>query len=72
MRAFFIVQTEDWRPMPRKPNYAFERREREKSKAQKKAERQRAKQEKAAQKSEGGDAAANDAPAESNTGLQEA
>jgi hypothetical protein len=31
--------------MPRKPNYSFERREREKAQAQKKAERQRAKQE---------------------------
>ena len=57
--------------MPRKPNYAFERREREKSKAQKKAERQRAKQEKAEQRSGGGDVAGNDSPAEANTGLQE-
>tara|TARA_R110000787_G_scaffold6681_19_gene23128 strand:+ start:1772 stop:1915 length:144 start_codon:yes stop_codon:yes gene_type:complete len=32
--------------MPRKPNYDFERREREKARAIKKAERQRAKQEK--------------------------
>ena len=72
MLAFFVVQTEDRRPMPRKPNYAFERREREKSKAQKKAERQRAKQEKAAQTSEGGEVAASDAPAETNTGLQDA
>jgi len=36
----------DWKPMARKTNYGFERREREKARAQKKADRQRAKQEK--------------------------
>lgn len=41
--------------MPRKPNYGFERREREKARAQKKADRQRAKQEKSDRRKEGGD-----------------
>tara|TARA_B110000438_G_C15338237_1_gene446754 strand:+ start:211 stop:459 length:249 start_codon:yes stop_codon:yes gene_type:complete len=36
----------DWKPMARKTNYGFERREREKARAAKKAERQRVKQEK--------------------------
>jgi hypothetical protein len=36
--------------MARKPNYNFERREREKARAQKKAERQRVKQEKSDQR----------------------
>jgi hypothetical protein len=36
--------------MARKPNYGFERREREKVRAQKKADRQRAKQEKSEQR----------------------
>ena len=39
--------------MARKPNYDFERREREKARALKKAERQRLKQEKAEQRKEG-------------------
>ena len=37
-------------PMPRKPNYSFERREREKSRALKKADRLRAKHEKSDQR----------------------
>jgi hypothetical protein len=36
--------------MARKPNYGFERREREKARAAKKAERQRAKQERSEQR----------------------
>ena len=36
--------------MARKPNYGFERREREKARAMKKAERQRTKQEKSDQR----------------------
>ena len=39
--------------MARKPNYSFERREREKARAQKKADRQRAKQEKSEQRKDG-------------------
>ncbi|MFT5489506.1 MAG: hypothetical protein ACI9JL_004035 [Paracoccaceae bacterium] len=48
MQAFFIptLSPTDWKPMARKTNYGFERREREKARAAKKAERQRAKQEK--------------------------
>lgn len=48
MQAFFIPasSTTDWKPMARKTNYGFERREREKARAAKKAERQRLKQEK--------------------------
>jgi len=40
--------------MPRKPNYDFERREREKARATKKAERQRAKQEKSDERKDDG------------------
>ena len=47
--------------MPRKPNYNFERREREKARAQKKAERQRAKQEKSDQRKDDPPAKAEDA-----------
>lgn len=47
--------------MPRKPNYDFERREREKAKAEKKAERQRAKQEKSDERKEEREVA-NDGP----------
>ena len=49
MRAFLfcdLVHT-IWITMPRKPNYDFERRERDKARAAKKAERQRLKKEKA-------------------------
>ena len=51
MRAFLFFTFQrptdtDWEPMARKPNYGFERREREKVRATKKADRQRAKQEK--------------------------
>ena len=54
MRAFLILQTAttDWKPMARKTNYGFERREREKNRASKKAERQRAKQDKSDQRKE--------------------
>ncbi len=44
--------------MPRKPNYKFERIERERAKAAKKAARLEAKREKAAQKKEDPDASA--------------
>ena len=52
--------------MPRKPNYDFERREREKARALKKEERQRLKREKAQQRkgdvpAAGGEAAATQA-----------
>lgn len=47
--------------MARKPNYDFERREREKARAAKKAERSRAKKEKSDQRKEG---VGDDKPAE--------
>ena len=48
MPASFIpaLSPTDWKPMARKTNYGFERREREKARAEKKAERQRQKQDK--------------------------
>lgn len=47
MRAFFILRPIDSSPlkMPRKPNYRFERNERERVRAEKKAERLRIRQE---------------------------
>jgi hypothetical protein len=51
----------DWKPMARKTNYGFERREREKARAQKKADRQRAKQEKSNERK---DAPVEDRPAD--------
>lgn len=48
--------------MARKPNYNFEKREREKARAQKRAERQRAKQEKSDERKD------EDAPANGTTG----
>jgi hypothetical protein len=54
MRAFLDRKPPhtDGKPMARKPNYGFERREREKARALKKAARQTAKQEKSAQRKE--------------------
>lgn len=49
--------------MPRKPNYRFERSERDRSKAAKKAERLQAKAEKSAARKSGGDEAGEDSPA---------
>lgn len=46
----------DWKPMARKTNYGFERREREKARAAKKAERQRLKQEKSDERKDDGTA----------------
>ncbi len=48
--------------MPRKPNYKFERMERDRAKAAKKAARLEAKREKAAQKKEDGDSGPEMAP----------
>jgi hypothetical protein len=53
--SFFI--SNDWlNPMPRKPNYRFERNEREKAKAAKKAAKTEAKAQKKSDPSEDGDA----------------
>ena len=48
MPASFVTDLSptDWKLMARKTNYGFERREREKARAEKKAERQRQKQDK--------------------------
>lgn len=58
----------DWKPMARKTNYGFERREREKARAEKKAERQRQKQDRSDDRkdevdpSQGSEADQNDDP----------
>ena len=63
MRAFPFPNPRhtEWNPMARKPNYGFERHEREKARAKKKAERQRVKQEKSDQRK---DEPATEKPAE--------
>ena len=49
-----VLTSTDWKPMARKTNYGFERREREKARAAKKAERQRLKQEKSDDRKDSG------------------
>jgi len=68
---FSQLLTIEWKPMARKTNYGFERREREKARAAKKAERQRQKQEKSNERRDDGSEAeqtpesTEDRPAES-------
>ena len=48
--VFLKLLHPDWKPVGRKQNYSFDRRQREKTRAIKKAERQRTKQEKSDQR----------------------